>query len=568
MDRRLIGYDPLRIDDLRRHTLGAVDSLRYVGSADPGAEGAVRAVGRTTRTLTELWLPLLERIAASTAMLTWDRRGPHGGRLGDPHERRWETFAPPDDALLDRLRWLDDDELLDFLEEHGERLRPSAEQPLDLDDAALQSVRAASAAAIDDRLDQRPSFADELVRLAPSAPAIALAIPFSVRRHELAPRIAATMLAAEGWRAELHPATYPAGIEGLLRDIALDPTACLTLLRDDAALARLAAWDDLDGDLVRTVVRRGLLDAVHDDAGRLPDGYGVLRRLTELANGELDGGFVAGMARGVGDAFVGYVDTFGAAISDVSDRVVVPEAGDGFLLGSYGDVVDLLGAVAIDPIGQAALGVAVGAHLDATLRRIAAALEDGPLAATWLAPPTRVVRAVGEAILAEGHEAEAAAAAAAARQRRLGTIVGFTTGVVGLIAPGPIGVVLSVADKTSELVAPTEGPRPAELADLDLSRTFVREARFGMITILVRHPRARSSRGLGQVPDGVWEDLERRVGDVERLEPDDREDAIAALDREIRETVPALDRAVTLELDLAGVDELRRDHSGGDPAAG
>ena len=55
-------------------------------------------------------------------------------------------------------------------------------------------------------------------------------------------------------------------------------------------------------------------------------------------------------------------------------------------------VVDLLGAIAIDPVGQAALGVAVGAHLDATLRRIAAALERGPLNATWLAPPTRVAR--------------------------------------------------------------------------------------------------------------------------------------------------------------------------------
>ena len=567
MDRRLVGYDPHRIDDLRRRTLDTIASLRYVGAVDPAADAAARAVWHTVQTLAELWMPLLGRIATNTAMTSWDLRGPHGGRLGDPHDRRWETLALPDEALLARLRRLDDDELLGFLEEHGERLRPSAGVTPDLEAPEVLAMLAAIAATLDARLARSPGFAVELVGLAPSAPLIALAVPLSARRRELGPPIATAMLATEEWRAELHPSTYLTGVERLLRDLAPDPAACLTLLRDDAALARLAGWEDLDTDLVRTVVRRGLLDAIHDDPNLVPAGYGVMRRLTELANGALDAGFAPGVARGAGDAFIGYVDTLGAAISDVSDRVVVPEAGDGYVLGSYGDLVDLLGAIAVDPIGQAALGAAVGAHLDATLQRLTARLDDGPLAAAWLGPPARTARALGEAIVAEGREAQAAAAAAAARQQRLGTVVGFATGVVGLVAPGPIGMLLSIADKASGLMS-SAGPQPVAPADLGLPGTFVREARFGMITILVRHPRARSSHHLGHVPDGVWEQLERRVGAVEHLDADRREDGIVALDREIRETVPALDRAVTLELDLAGVDEIRRDHRGGDPEAG
>ena len=563
---RLVGYDPVRIYILRRRTAEVVDELRRIGCVDPAGVEANTAVARTLATLTELWLPLLDRIAASAAMTGWAALGPHGGRLVGPHRGRWDLFVPPDERLLANLREMDDDELLDFLVAQSRRWQPLAGPGPDLDDEHVRAMLAAIGRVLDERLETQPGIGDELTSRAGQAPVIALALGYSLHRRQVITGVAGAMLAAHPSTAGFHPHTFLPGLSALLDEIATDPDACLELLRNTQALQGLAGRHDLDVDLVRTITRRGLLDAVRDDRSRLGDGYAVLRELTVLANGDLDAGFAPGLARGVGDAFIGYADTLAPAISDISERMIVPEAGEGFELGSYADVLDLLGAVAVDPVGQAGLGVALGAQLDAAYERIAEELGSGPITRSRLTPVARLARAVDEAIVAEGAEAQAATAAQAARQRRLGTQVGFVAGVVGQAIGGPAGLLVSVIDGASELLPPTGDPRQPQVVDQDVAGTFVREATFGMLALLVRDPRARAGHRLERVAGATWKRVEERIAEVEAAPVEERERAIVALDREVRRDVPALDAAVAAEIDLAGIDDVRRDRGTGDAA--
>ena len=565
---RSIGYDPVRLDVLRRRTEEAVESLRRVRCGDPAAADGAAAVARAIDTLTELWLPLLVRIAASTAMVGGEARGPHGGRLGDPHRRRWETFALPDERLLANLREMDEDEFLQFLVAQSRRWQPVAGTGPDLDDEHVESALAAIGLALDERIAAQPGVVHDLARQAERAPVLALALRYAARRGGLITQVAGSMLAADPSLAGFHPHTYMPGLEALLEEIAADPTACLELLGRTDALGGLAGRTDLDTDLVRRVTRRGLLEAVHDDASRLADGYDVLRQLVVLANGTRDSGFAPGLARGVGDAIVDYADTLAPAISYLGEQVIVPEAGEGFVLGTYDDFLDLLGAVALDPVAQAGLGVAVGAQLDAAFVRIETDLASGPATAVRLTPATRLTRAIDEAIVAEDAEARAATAAEAARQRQLGAHVGFVAGALGLATRGSAAAVVSIIDEASGLLTSGDQPDPPRIVDQGLAGTFVREASFGLLSLLVRDPRSRHGRRLDHVSDRTWERLAMRVADVEAAPRGERETAIVALDREVRERVPALDAAVAVELDIAGIDELRRGRGTGDaPAA-
>ncbi|MEX2625632.1 MAG: hypothetical protein WD225_02045 [Ilumatobacteraceae bacterium] len=67
------GYDPARIVALRTRTIEAIDDLRSIRCDDPLADDALRVVRLMCRNLEESWLPLIEAIHASRAMVTWRR---------------------------------------------------------------------------------------------------------------------------------------------------------------------------------------------------------------------------------------------------------------------------------------------------------------------------------------------------------------------------------------------------------------------------------------------------------------------------------------------------------------
>jgi hypothetical protein len=64
-------YDPALVEQLHLRTIAAVAALAAVRSTDPGAAHALRVAGRMRRHLEDDWLPLLESIGDSRAMVSW-----------------------------------------------------------------------------------------------------------------------------------------------------------------------------------------------------------------------------------------------------------------------------------------------------------------------------------------------------------------------------------------------------------------------------------------------------------------------------------------------------------------
>ena len=73
-----VGYDPARLAVLRTHTIAAIESLRWLASDDPAAWEAVLAARVTREHLEQIWMPLIDRIIGSEAMVTWQ-----GADLGE-----------------------------------------------------------------------------------------------------------------------------------------------------------------------------------------------------------------------------------------------------------------------------------------------------------------------------------------------------------------------------------------------------------------------------------------------------------------------------------------------------
>ena len=73
-----VGYDPARLAVLRTHTIAAIESLRWLTSDDPAAWEAVLAARVTREHLEQIWMPLIDRIIGSDAMVTWQ-----GADLGE-----------------------------------------------------------------------------------------------------------------------------------------------------------------------------------------------------------------------------------------------------------------------------------------------------------------------------------------------------------------------------------------------------------------------------------------------------------------------------------------------------
>ena len=63
-----LAYDRERVDELWRHTRRAVDDLAGIGSDDPLAAEALRAVRLAQLHLETEWMPLLDRVRASTSL--------------------------------------------------------------------------------------------------------------------------------------------------------------------------------------------------------------------------------------------------------------------------------------------------------------------------------------------------------------------------------------------------------------------------------------------------------------------------------------------------------------------
>ena len=72
----LLAFDRNRVDSLRIALGIAVDELRGIRSTEPEAADAMRTVSNAGRTLSDIWLPRVHDVLASTAMTRCTRSGP------------------------------------------------------------------------------------------------------------------------------------------------------------------------------------------------------------------------------------------------------------------------------------------------------------------------------------------------------------------------------------------------------------------------------------------------------------------------------------------------------------
>jgi hypothetical protein len=362
------GYDPGRVLSLMRHTLESIDRLDALASPDPVAGDALRAVRLTRANLEDHWMPALREIERSAPMIQW-RRSRLGGlglglrTLSDlaellpghlrpggptaatiPAERREE--------LLGRLDWLERTAV------NGDTApgAPTTQQMADLAQYLAYWVRH------DDQ------FATELVELSTSNMIVARLLDAASFPSAFVSRVVQYMATPNGPDSGVDHDRYAASLSVALDRLADDPEACLDLLLDQQTTYALAAWGELDPMSLSRFVASGLMDSVLADATRAVDGFEVVRALAIAANGPLDDGMSAGMARGVALSMPVYFPSLSAGIFQTGGEPVrISE--HGLTLGTYDEIANLFGSVMRDDEAAGALGVALGAFTDQQLTR-------------------------------------------------------------------------------------------------------------------------------------------------------------------------------------------------------
>jgi hypothetical protein len=535
------GYDPARIRGLSVHTRAAVDAIRALRSADPLAADAIRALAR--QNLEDVWMPAVVAIERSEAMITWRTTGP-----GAPHGTGWRPLRdgvlpahrpPPNatplagltnDALLGRLQWAD----RVLAEPTG--TDTGVPDPPPLSSGEVDELAAELAQRV--RTDAR--FADRLAGLARTMPLVGRLLgraPFPV---PFVTRIVTAMMWPQGPQATADLDGYAGSLSAALQALVPHPAACLELLLDPAMLYGITAWERLDAGVVADVVVSGLHRAVAADPARLADGYSVLARLVELADGPLDRGFAPGAARGVAVSLAGYVDTLAPAIGATGDGPVVvsdERLGLSVDLGTYDEVASLLGAVVRDGEASARLGAITAAHADHVLSEL------GPdvLSLPGLASTVAFTLLVEDAGAAEQAQVVMEAAAEEARRRRLGDAIGFglslglVTSGLGTAARSAVSQIVRVATDVLARVEPDRLPRGSIGAQIHMQITLT------TVASAVADPAVLRSSGAAPLTRTEAADLTRRLQAIERCDDtDERARLVSRLEQHIDQRVPRL----------------------------
>ncbi len=464
-------YAPDRIAELRRRTLAAIDELVDQRSDDPLAFDVLRAVRLARQNLEDQWLPLLDQIAASLAMITWTPVAQALIESGVPGPLRWLVYR---DA--------------------------ASKAPL-----ARDLLRA---------LVERP-FGDDVGDL-------------------------------------VRAAQVTAAMTGALDD----PQACLDVLTEPGALMMLASWGRLPADVVESFVVSGLSTAIAGRPDRLAEGYEVLRLLTAFTNGALDEGVTPGFARGVAVSLGTFLPTLAPAIRHEGPApvlVVDEAAGLDVDVGSYDDLVDLVGVLLRDEDAQFALGVSLGTYARQVVVELGPSLTEGH-AVTHIA---RTADLVADAAANEQVELDAAAAAESERRGQVGAAVSDGIGLaLAAVGAGPGGRV--VTGLTIEVVTEQLGTvEPASLPDLAIAAATYDLITVASITVVADRPAVRRQLGLEGISAARWQEVRARVDRVTAAPTAaDRAAEVARLERWIDVEVPALAAYVARVQAAPGMDEL------------
>ena len=548
-------YDPRRVRSLAHRTAEAIDRLREIRSDDPAAADAIRTVRLAQRNLEDLWMPTLRQIGRSEAMVSWARSGL--ASLGIRQAERRSTAAAvwtplstlTSDELVDHLEWLDRRAIPDrsddgwqrwFLDRYG----------ADLDVLAMELAA---------RSARDPAFA---VRLAVVGPDCALLGHLTRRAPFPTPvlsAIARSMMWPHGPAASADLDGFASSLSSVLASLVDDPAACLDLLMDPAVVFGLASWERLDADVVTRFTVSGLHTAIAVDSDRLDDGYQVISTVVELTNGPLDGGLQPGMALGVAVSLAGYIDTLAPAIrQEGTYPVVVIDDDLEVELGSYDDLVDLVGALLRHDAAQAAIGTVLGAYTTRIVTDLGADIGVRP----GLEYVTRFADLVADASRTEQAELVMEAAVEEARRRRFGGLIGF--GVNVTLTAGGVGSVTRALVSRAVALA-TDHIAPVTATSLPDAR--IPSGSYDLITVaalqvVAGDPVQRRRAGLEGVPRSAWTELDRRLAIIETEgDPAERTRRVLRLDHWIETSVPMLAGYLGRLRSVPGMDELTEERN-------
>ena len=551
------GYDPRRVRSLAHRTAEAIERLRSIRSDDAAAAEAMRTVRLARRNLEDLWMPTLRQIERSEAMISWERS--EFASLGIRQAERRSAAAST--SVWTQLSALSSDELIDHLEWMDRRAIPDRSDEgwqtwfLDRYGADLDVLAIELAA----RVARDPAFAARLAAVASDHPLLGhltRRAPFPV---PFLSAIARSMMWPHGPAATADLDGFASSLSSVLASLVGDPSACLDLLMDPAVVFGLASWERLDGDIVTQFTISGLHTAVAADSDRLDDGYHVIGTLVELTNGPLDGGLQPGMALGMAVSLAGYIDTLAPAIrQEGTYPVIVIDDGLEAELGSYDDLVDLVGALLRHDEAQAATGTVLSAYTTRIVTDLGTDIGLRP----GLEYVTRFTDLVADASRTEQAELVMEAAAEEARRRQFGGLIGF--GVNVTLTAGGVGSATRALVSRAVALA-TDHIAPVDAASLPDAR--IPSITYDLITIaalrVVAGDRGQRRRaGLDGVPRSTWTELDRRLAAVE-AEDDTaaRTRKVLRLDHWIETSVPLLAGYLGRIRSVPGMDELTEERN-------
>lgn len=498
-------YDPARISALSHRTAAAIDALAAIRSSDPEAMNALRSVSTLRRNLEEHWMPLLREIQMSRAMIDWTTQAATAVRQSYESVIQWLDDLPSHyatmstDELLELVLSLDDDDI---------PYRFVGDTPV-LDRERWDTNYFGLAEEMSLRVRSDPEFAAELIEWAFDRPAVGIAIGIADFPVEFMGDVATSMLHNTHWYDKWSTVPESVALSMVLSRLAASPLVCLDILQDDVSLYELVGAPLLDAQSVASFFQSGLHDSLLSDPLLLEDGYRVLQRLTQLAGDAYDGGFQPGASVGIAMSLVAYIDTLAPAINgEGRDDVRIKTQGDNafaFELGTYDQLVDLIGAIGRTPAAQHALGVTIGAYINSIFEmRGSEVLEQNDIYAS-----AEFADLIGDAVTAE--QAEMIGAAADETMWRAGVVGSLGTAATTFVGLSGAGAITSAAfGKVVNVVVDTVSHvDPDKMPDLDIRMV----AHNAALVQLVRF--ARSDQGM-QSDLGLDEDdpeLQQQVDD-------------------------------------------------------
>lgn len=357
----IVGYDPERIETLRRRTARSLDEIASIDCDDPAAVEAIRALRLTRRNLEDHWMPLLGEITSSRSMTHWSSTHRRAGarRPGpDPVRAEWASTGRWLTTSTVAHRDLSGDELLAALVQLDAERRLDPSLAVD-DDLTWEIARRVLADA---------EFRDDLLEIAGALSVLGRMISTGFFDSDFDVEVTRRLLGspASWWPVSVdvrHEDDAGAAISHLGRT---RPVAALELLTGDPRLVARLASAASNRRLSETDVERfltgALLASVVTDPTRIEQSFELLALLVEATQTEdLD----VGVLRAAINALPVHLPAMAIHLDDGSPAIVP----DGMekTIGSYDQLASFYGQAMADPHAQVVAGGMIDAYLEHVL---------------------------------------------------------------------------------------------------------------------------------------------------------------------------------------------------------